>query len=59
MLRRVALVGTDISEELNASIIRATRIGKLGKTLASNNKDQRVPPQIYGRVIYIVIKHIH
>jgi DNA-binding TFAR19-related protein (PDSD5 family) len=34
MLRRVALVRTDVSEELSASIIRLTRIGELGKTLA-------------------------
>jgi hypothetical protein len=34
MLRRVALVRTEVSEELNASIIRATRIGELGITLA-------------------------
>jgi demethoxyubiquinone hydroxylase (CLK1/Coq7/Cat5 family) len=34
MLRRVALVRTDVSEELNASIIRVTRIGELGATLA-------------------------
>jgi hypothetical protein len=33
MLRRVALVGTDVSEELSAYIIRTTRIGELGKTL--------------------------
>jgi hypothetical protein len=30
MLRRVALVGTDVLEQLSASIIRMTRIGKLG-----------------------------
>jgi hypothetical protein len=30
MLRRVALVRTDVSEELRAAIIRVTRIGKLG-----------------------------
>jgi hypothetical protein len=30
MLRRVALVRTDVSEELSASFIRATRIGELG-----------------------------
>jgi DNA-binding TFAR19-related protein (PDSD5 family) len=29
MLRRVALVRTDVSEELSASIIRVTRIGEL------------------------------
>jgi hypothetical protein len=34
MLRRVALVRSDVSEELNASIIRVTKIGELGTTLA-------------------------
>jgi hypothetical protein len=34
MLRRVALVRTDVSEELIASFIRMTRIGELGTTLA-------------------------
>jgi hypothetical protein len=34
MLRRVAFVRTDVSEELSASIIRMTRIGELGTTLA-------------------------
>jgi hypothetical protein len=34
MLRRVALVRTDVSEELNASFNRVTRIGELGTTLA-------------------------
>jgi hypothetical protein len=34
MLRLVALVRTDVSEELSASFIRVTRIGELGKTLA-------------------------
>jgi hypothetical protein len=34
MLRRVDLVRTDISEELSASIIRETRIGEVGTTLA-------------------------
>jgi hypothetical protein len=33
MLRRVALVRTDVSEVLSASIIRVTRIGELGTTL--------------------------
>jgi hypothetical protein len=43
MLRRVALVITDVSEELTASIIRVTRIGKLGTTLAvtSNRRTLR------------------
>jgi predicted hotdog family 3-hydroxylacyl-ACP dehydratase len=34
MLRRVALVRTDVSEKLSTSIIRVTRIGELGTTLA-------------------------
>jgi hypothetical protein len=34
MLRRLAIVKTDVSEELSASIIRVTRIGELGTTLA-------------------------
>jgi hypothetical protein len=33
MLRRVALVRTDVSEERSAFIIRETRIGELGTTL--------------------------
>jgi hypothetical protein len=34
MLRYVDLVRTDVSEKLSASIIRLTRIGELGRTLA-------------------------
>jgi ABC-type molybdate transport system permease subunit len=34
MLRRAALVRTDVSKELSASVIRVTRIGELGTTLA-------------------------
>jgi hypothetical protein len=34
MLRSVALVRTDLSEDLRASFIRVTRIGELGTTLA-------------------------
>jgi hypothetical protein len=34
LLRRVAFVRTDVSEELSASIIRVTRICQLGTTLA-------------------------
>jgi hypothetical protein len=39
MLHRVALVRTDVSEEPSTSIIRVTRIGELGTTLAvSSNR---------------------
>jgi hypothetical protein len=43
MLRRVALVRTDVSEEPGASFIRATRIGELGTTKAvtSNRRTLR------------------
>jgi hypothetical protein len=43
MLRRVDLVGTDISEEFSASIIGVTRIGELGTiiTVTSNQSTQR------------------
>jgi hypothetical protein len=34
MLCHVDLVTTDVSEELSVSIIRVTRIGELGTTLA-------------------------
>jgi hypothetical protein len=39
MLRRVALVRTDVSDEPGASFIRVTRIGEIGTTLAvSSNR---------------------
>jgi hypothetical protein len=43
MLRRVALVRSDVSEELSASFIRATRIGELGTplTVTSNRRTLR------------------
>jgi hypothetical protein len=44
MLHRVTLVRTDISVEISASIIRVTRIGELGTTLAvtSNSSVRRL-----------------
>jgi hypothetical protein len=43
MLRRVALLRTDVSEELSASFIRVTRIGELETMLAvtSNRRTLR------------------
>jgi hypothetical protein len=43
MLHRVALVRTDVSEELNASFIMVTRIGELETKLAvtSNRRTLR------------------
>jgi hypothetical protein len=37
MLRRVALVRTDVSEERSASFIRVIRMGELGTTLAATS----------------------
>jgi hypothetical protein len=42
MLRRVAVLIADVSEELIACINRVTRIGKLGTTLAvTSNRSAR------------------
>jgi hypothetical protein len=43
MLRLLALVRTDVSEELSTSFIRVTRMGELGTTLAvtSNRRTLR------------------
>jgi hypothetical protein len=38
ILRRVALVRTDVSEELSASFIRVTRIGELGTLAVNSNR---------------------
>jgi hypothetical protein len=46
MLRRVALVRTDVSEELGASFIRVTRIGKLGTTLALSSHRRTQPASV-------------
>jgi hypothetical protein len=44
MLRHVALVRTDVSEEPRASFIRVTRIGELGTTLAATINRASVVP---------------
>jgi hypothetical protein len=40
MLRCVALVRTDVSEELRASFFRASRIGELGTLAITSNPDE-------------------
>jgi hypothetical protein len=42
MLHRVALVRTDVSEELSPSFIKVTRIGKLGTTLAVTSNRRKL-----------------
>jgi hypothetical protein len=41
MLRSVAPVRTEVSEELSASIIRVTRIGEIGTTVAVTSNRPR------------------
>jgi hypothetical protein len=50
ILRRVALVRTDVSEEFRASFISVTRIGELGTTLAvsSNRRTLRASFATYS-----------
>jgi hypothetical protein len=57
MLRRVALVITNVSEELSASLIRVTRIGGLGTTLAvtSNRRTLRRNTNSLLLIIYYYI----
>jgi hypothetical protein len=48
-LRRVALVRTDVSEELSASFVSVTRIGELGITLAvTSNRRSRFLQEPHG-----------
>jgi hypothetical protein len=53
MLRRVAHIRTDVSEELSACLVRVTRIGELGTTLAvtSNRHTLRRNTNWYWRNI--------
>jgi hypothetical protein len=52
MLRRVALVRTDVSEEPGDSFIRVTRIGELGTKQAatSNRRTLRTSEAIIARI---------
>jgi hypothetical protein len=54
MLRLLAPVRTDVSEELSTSFIRVTRIGELGTTLAvtSDRRTQRATVASYSQRSY-------
>jgi hypothetical protein len=45
MLRRVDFIRTDLSEEHFVSIIRSTKIGELGTTLAVTSKQSTITTQ--------------
>jgi hypothetical protein len=53
MLRRVALVRTDVSEELSAFFITATRIDELGTTLdvTSNRRTSNHSAHIHKHIV--------
>jgi hypothetical protein len=54
MLRRVALVRTDVSEELSNSI-RATRIGELGTTLAVTSNRRMLRRNVPSSPIHVTL----
>jgi hypothetical protein len=56
MLRRVALVRSDVSEELSASFIRVTRIGELGTTQAATS-NRRTLRRLLVAVVPIFEEH--
>jgi hypothetical protein len=51
MLHHVALVRTDVSEELSAPFIRVTRIGELGTTLAVTSNTNVFLPRVCQLVV--------
>jgi hypothetical protein len=57
MLRRVALVKINISEECSASFIRVTRIGELGATMSvtSNRRTLRRNTIVYRTNVKVII----
>jgi demethoxyubiquinone hydroxylase (CLK1/Coq7/Cat5 family) len=55
MLRRVALVTTDVSEEPSASFIRVTRIGELGATQALTSNRRTLRKNTSGEISYTEI----
>jgi hypothetical protein len=56
ILRLVALVKIDVSEELSASIIRVTRIGKLGTSLAYLATDARYVRRLLVRLTLFLVQ---
>jgi hypothetical protein len=58
MLHRVALVRTDVSEELSTSFIRVKGIGELGTTLAvtSDRRTQRASVASYSSSVFRIEK---
>jgi hypothetical protein len=51
MLRRVALVRTDVLEKLSASFVRVTRIDELGTTLALTSNRRTLRRNTKGKAL--------
>jgi hypothetical protein len=58
MLRRVALVRTDVSEKLNSFFIRVTRITELGITLAVTS-NRRTLRRVVVNAAYFFTEYYH
>jgi hypothetical protein len=56
LLRRVALVRTDVSEEHSASFIKVTRIGELGTTLALTSNRRTLRRNVFLRFLIVTIR---
>jgi hypothetical protein len=54
ILRRVAIVRTNVLKERISSIIRLTRIGKLGKTLAVTNERLQANANVFPNLPILV-----
>jgi hypothetical protein len=57
MVRRVALVRTDVSEETGAAFIRITRIGEVGTTQAATSNRQRTSVSSETSVLTRATRH--
>jgi hypothetical protein len=55
MLRRMVLVRTDVLKELSSSIIRVTRIGKLGTTLAVRTNRRTLHTALLGSMLRLLV----
>jgi hypothetical protein len=58
MLHRVALVGTDVSEELSSSIIRVTKIGEQRTTLAVTNNRRTLRLLLVRLTLFLVHRNL-
>jgi hypothetical protein len=58
MLRRVALVGTDVSEERSACIGRVTRIGESGTTLTVSINRRTLRRNLRNRSVTLMLEEL-